>query len=187
MNGNVLTRSVPDSGPTTYSYDALDRLTREQGPAVTQSFGYDGAGNRQSDGIGSYVYAPSSNRLTNRPQGSVTLDAAGHTTAQAGFSYTWDGPGRIKTVSLSGTLLATYHYDHRSRRTRRRPPPPPRKTWPRSCTPTTGTTTCSPRPMPAARSGATCGGTTCRWRRSSTAPAGMRCGLPIQTGCFHSS
>ena len=97
----------------------MDRLTREQGPVITQSFGYDGAGNRQSDGIGSYVYAPSSNRLTNRPQGPVSLDGAGHTTAQAGFSYTWDGAGRLKTVSLSGTLLATYHYDHRGRRTRK--------------------------------------------------------------------
>ena len=65
------------------------------------------------------MYAPSSNRLTSRPQGPVTLDGAGHTTAQAGFSYTWDGDGRLKTVSLSGTLLATYHYDHRGRRTRK--------------------------------------------------------------------
>ncbi len=86
---------------------------------ITQSFGYDGAGNRTSDGVGSYVYAPSSNRQTSRPQGPVTLDGAGHTTAQAGFSYTWDGAGRLKTVSLSGTLLATYHYDHRGRRTRK--------------------------------------------------------------------
>jgi hypothetical protein len=64
------------------------------------------------------VYAPSSNRQTSRPQGPVTLDAAGHTTAQAGFTYTWDGPGRLKTVRLSGTLLATYHYDHRGQRFR---------------------------------------------------------------------
>jgi len=117
VNGNVLTRSAPDT--TTYRYDALDRLTREQGPAITQSFGYDGGGNRTSDGVGSYVYAPSSNRLSSRPQGAVTLDAAGHTTAQAGFSYTWDGAGRLKTVRLSGTLLATYHYDARHRRTRK--------------------------------------------------------------------
>jgi RHS repeat-associated protein len=117
VNGNILTRSAPDT--TTYSYDALDRLTREQGPAVTQSFGYDGAGNRTLDGAGSYVYAPSSNRQTSRPQGPVTLDAAGHTTAQAGFTYTWDGPGRLKTVRLSGQLLATYHYDARHRRTRK--------------------------------------------------------------------
>nr|ART38311.1 G285 [uncultured bacterium] len=117
VNGNILTRSVPDT--TTYSYDALDRLTREQGPVITQTFGYDGGANRTSDGVGPYVYAPNSNRLTSRPQGPVTLDGAGHTTAQAGFSYTWDGPGRLKTVSLSGTLLATYHYDHRHRRTRK--------------------------------------------------------------------
>jgi len=117
INGNILTRSAPDT--TTYRYDALDRLTREQGPVITQSFGYDGGGNRQSDGIGSYVYAPSSNRQTSRPQGPVTLDAAGHIIAQAGFTYTWDGPGRLKTVSLSGQLLATYHYDARHRRTRK--------------------------------------------------------------------
>ncbi len=105
--------------PTTYRYDVLDRLIREQGPAVTQSFGYDGGGNRTSDGTGSYVYAPSSNRQTSRPQGPVTLDGAGHTTAQAGFTYTWDGAGRLKTVRLSGTLLATYHYDAGHRRTRK--------------------------------------------------------------------
>ncbi len=65
------------------------------------------------------MYAPSSNRLTSRPQGPVTADGAGHTTAQAGFSYTWDGAGRLKTVRLSGTLLATYHYDAGHRRTRK--------------------------------------------------------------------
>ncbi len=117
INGNILTRSAPDT--TTYRYDALDRLTREQGPVITQSFGYDGGGNRQSDGIGSYVYAPSSNRQTSRPQGPVTLDAAGHTTAQSTFTYTWDGAGRLKEVRLSGQLLATYHYDARHRRTRK--------------------------------------------------------------------
>ncbi len=46
-------------------------------------------------------------------------DPAGHTTAQAGFTYTWDGAGRLKTVRLSGHLLATYHYDARHRRTRK--------------------------------------------------------------------
>ena len=118
LNGNLRTRTTP-AGASTYSYDALDRLTREQGPVITQSFGYDGAGNRSSDGTGAYVYAPSSNRQTGRPQGPVTLDAAGHTTAQAGYGYTWDGAGRLKTVSQSGQLRATYHYDARHRRTRK--------------------------------------------------------------------
>ncbi|MFZ5492575.1 MAG: RHS repeat-associated core domain-containing protein [Pseudomonadota bacterium] len=118
-NGNVLTRSAPDLGTTTFSYDALDRLTREQGPVITQSFGYDANGNRTGDRAGSYAYAPASNRQTSRPQGPVTLDGAGHTTAQGGFTYTWDGAGRLKTVRLSATLLATYHYDARHRRTRK--------------------------------------------------------------------
>ena len=86
---------------------------------ITQSFGYDANGNRTGDRAGSYAYAPASNRQTSRPQGPVTLDSAGHTTAQGGFTYTWDGAGRLKTLSQAGQLLATYHYDARHRRTRK--------------------------------------------------------------------
>ena len=35
------------------------------------------------------------------------------------YTYTWDEAGRLKTVSKNGTLLATYAYDHRNRRSRK--------------------------------------------------------------------
>ncbi|WP_374339324.1 RHS repeat domain-containing protein [Methyloversatilis sp.] len=50
---------------------------------------------------------------------AVTLDAAGQITNDGLNSYTWDDAGRLKTVSRGGQLRATYHYDHKHRRTRK--------------------------------------------------------------------
>ena len=79
-NGNITQRTVTngcDNATTTYTYDPLNRLTSEAGPAKTQTITYDENGNRLSDGAGSYIYETTSNRMSTRLGLAVTFDAAG--------------------------------------------------------------------------------------------------------------
>ncbi|TCV77495.1 YD repeat-containing protein, partial [Sulfurirhabdus autotrophica] len=118
-NGNITQRSN-SQGTTTYSYDALNRLETEtiQG-GNTQTFKYDADGNRMSDGKGSYTYSPSANRMATRLGATVTLDPAGHITADGtGRTYTYNQAGQLATAS-KGSLLASYYYNAQGQRTRK--------------------------------------------------------------------
>jgi len=120
-NGNIVSRST-EQGTTTYGYDALDRITSEAGPQKTQTLTYDGNGNRLSDGSGSHTYTANSDRQATQAGQAVTLDAAGHTTQARNLGFVWNQAGQLKEVrqtSPTGTLLATYDYDHRNRRIRK--------------------------------------------------------------------
>jgi len=117
-NGNVETRTLP-GGTTTYGYDDLNRVNSESGPAKTQSLTYDANDNRLTDGSGTKTYSPNSDRLLTENGQSISLDAAGHVTQARGLNFTWNLAGQLKTVSQGGTLLATYTYDYRGRRTRK--------------------------------------------------------------------
>ena len=119
LNGNVSQQTTPQ-GVNNYTYDALDRLTSEAGPAATQTFTYDPNGNRTQDGAGSYTYVPSSNRLATLRGASVSYDAAGNLTADGtGRTFTYNNAGRLSQVSLNGTLLSTYTYNYKGERTRK--------------------------------------------------------------------
>jgi RHS repeat-associated protein len=109
-----------DSGTHTYSYDEVNRLDQESGPAGSRDHAYDANGNRSTDGAGTTAtYAPNSDRLATLNGTTVSLDAAGHLLSDGTRTYTWDAAGRLKTVSAGSTLLATYHYDYKSRRSRK--------------------------------------------------------------------
>ncbi len=97
------------SGTTTYSYDALDRLTTKTAPAGTLSYGYYGAGNLASmasnhaNGIlVSYAY-DQLNRLTtvtdSRLQGNQNA------------TYTYDPANNVATVTTPNGLQTTLNYD----------------------------------------------------------------------------
>ncbi|TCV77548.1 YD repeat-containing protein, partial [Sulfurirhabdus autotrophica] len=117
-NGNITQRST-SRGTTTYTYDALNRLDTESGPAKTQTFKYDADGNRLSDGSGSYTYSPTANRMATRLGATVTLDPAGHITADGtGRTYTYNQAGQL-TTSSKGSLLASYYYNAQGQRTRK--------------------------------------------------------------------
>ena len=117
--GNIQQRTTP-LGATTYTYDALNRLINEAGPAKTQSFSYDPNGNRLSDGLGSYTYPAASNKLQTRRGAAVTTDAAGHITADgSGRNYIYNQAGRLSQVLQGTTLLATYYYNYKGQRTRK--------------------------------------------------------------------
>ncbi|TCV82702.1 RHS repeat domain-containing protein [Sulfurirhabdus autotrophica] len=107
-NGNITQR-----GATTYTYDPLNRVETESGPAKTQTFKYDANGNRLSDGAGTYTYALTSNRMLTRRGLSVTTDAVGNITADGtGREYVYNQARQLAQVKQGGILIATYTYDH---------------------------------------------------------------------------
>lgn len=119
-NGNITQRSVTNgttTQTTTYTYDPLNRLTGESGPAKTQTITYDENGNRKSDGAGNYVYETTSNRMSTRLGLAVTYDTAGRLTADGtGKTFSYNQAGQLYQVKQGGTLIATYTYDYRGLR-----------------------------------------------------------------------
>lgn len=120
-NGNITQRTIsPTQVTTTYTYDPLNRIKSEAGPAKSQNFDYDEDGNRKSDGAGSYTYESTSNRMATRLGVAVTYDAAGNLTADGtGKTFTYNQADQLYQVKQSGTLLATYTYDGNGLRTRK--------------------------------------------------------------------
>jgi RHS repeat-associated protein len=122
--GDLETLTTP-RGVRTYQYDEVRRLKVEQGHTGNREHVYDRNGNRATDGATApgtpttAIYAEDSNRLATINGAAVSIDAAGQITNDGVNTYTWDDAGRLKTVSRAGQLRATYHYDHKHRRTRK--------------------------------------------------------------------
>ncbi|EGK70167.1 hypothetical protein METUNv1_03554 [Methyloversatilis universalis FAM5] len=122
--GNLKTLTTP-RGARAYTYDEIQRLDTETGYTGNRDHAYDLNGNRTTDGASApgtpttATYTSNTNRIATLNGAAVTLDAAGQITNDGLNSYTWDDAGRLKTVSRGGQLRATYHYDHKHRRTRK--------------------------------------------------------------------
>jgi RHS repeat-associated protein len=130
--GHILTQTE-GGGSTSYTYDALYRLTQANypGTANDELFTYDKVGNRKTYTKGSltpnantryYNYTAGSNRLAEVRIGSAagtlessfTNDFEGRLTAQTGVgakTLTWDAKGRLWTLSRAGAGTETYRYD----------------------------------------------------------------------------
>ncbi len=120
-NGNRFTQ-IDSSGQTTFTYDALNRLTQAVYPGTYGgwSWNYDGVGNRIQQtapaGVTAYTYDPN-NRMTVAGGSSYTYDANGNLTAiSTGQSFGYDalnrltqatGPGGVATYTYNGTGLKT--------------------------------------------------------------------------------
>jgi RHS repeat-associated protein len=106
LANNNLEYAIRGGIRTDYEYDYIDQLTKEAKTGWSQEYTYDANGNR----------------LTKKTtvSGSPTTESytynAGDLLATAGAkSFTYDGCGRTKTVSVSGTLQRTYHWDYQDR------------------------------------------------------------------------
>ncbi|MDP1658715.1 MAG: RHS repeat-associated core domain-containing protein, partial [Methylotenera sp.] len=133
--GNILTQSNTagaNIGTTTFSYDALYRLSTADYPSTANDelFTYDKVGNRKTATKGSliantntryYGYFANTNRLAEIRIGSAagTLDSSftndfeGRLTAQTGTgakTLTWDAKSRLKTITQA-SITQTYGYD----------------------------------------------------------------------------
>jgi RHS repeat-associated protein len=122
--GNVQTLTSP-RGTRTYTYDEIQRLDTEAGFSGQRDHAYDLNGNRTTDSASTpgtpttATYTANTNRVATINGAAVSIDAAGQITNDGLNTYTWDDAGRLKTVSRGGQLRATYHYDHKHRRTRK--------------------------------------------------------------------
>ncbi len=119
-NGNVIGKATP-GGTTTFSYDPLDRIDLEAGPAGARNHDFDAGGNRTSDGAGTTSsFTPSTDRLATINGVSVTLDAAGNLTSDGTYKYLWNSLGQLGELRKpDNTLIASYYYDHQNLRTRK--------------------------------------------------------------------
>ncbi|MDO9234166.1 MAG: RHS repeat-associated core domain-containing protein [Methylotenera sp.] len=133
--GNILTQintAGANTGTTTFSYDALYRLSTADYPSAANDelFTYDKVGNRKTATKGSliantntryYGYFANTNRLAEIRIGSAagTLDSSftndfeGRLTAQTGTgakTLTWDAKSRLKTITKA-SITQTYGYD----------------------------------------------------------------------------
>jgi RHS repeat-associated protein len=119
--GNRTAKTNDLSGVTSnYSYDALYELTQvTQGTSTTETYSYDGVGNRlSSSGVPNYSYN-SSNELTSNSTGNYTYDANGNTLTDAsGKSYAWDFENRLTQAVVPGANGGTtsFAYDPFGRR-----------------------------------------------------------------------
>jgi len=116
--GRMESVSFPDGGTMTYGYDAMGRLTRIDGGDVSHAMEYDQAGRLTSgdlvalgrDGNGRII---SSNGI------QAERDAAGRilrfSYPQGDVSYSYDGGGRLSTVTDWDGRVTTFAYDDAGR------------------------------------------------------------------------
>ena len=125
-NGNILEIDKPVEGRL-YAYDVLDRLTSDQkltnGSVNDYTYQYDENGNRTKRSNRNYQYQANSNILTKDGDVTITHDASGNTLNYLGSrTFTYNDAGRMRTVTKSGTLKATYRYNAFGQRTRKEIP-----------------------------------------------------------------
>jgi RHS repeat-associated protein len=108
-----------------FAQDALHRVTTDAGSYGTKTFTYDGVGSRLTRVHGAttqtLTYTSNSNRLATHDGQTVTVDAAGNTTANPAenVSFTYGAHNRMLEAYVGGVLKATYVYDGRGQRVKK--------------------------------------------------------------------
>ena len=110
-----------------FAYDAVDRLTAVSysNPALpTETYAYDGTGNRTSSQNGAYGYQKF-NRLVSTASATYSSDANGNliskTDATGTTQFVWDFENRLRQVTLPNGASVNYKYDALGRRIQRAP------------------------------------------------------------------
>lgn len=117
--GNVISISdaVDTSRNRTLGYDNLDRLTNAAGPWGAGTISYDGAGNINSQNLGSFSLSYSydtNNRLTSvagSRSASYAYDSRGNLAARSGVSYSHDLAGDLRCADCTSPNRTDYTYD----------------------------------------------------------------------------
>ena len=114
------TRVVDAGGTSTFTYDALDRLTGTTYPlAGTTTYAYDPAGNRTSMTVNGVVTSYSynaGNQQVAAGSNAVTWDAAGNMKANGSTTYRHDSQNRLIGVER-GSLVEQFSYNGADNRT----------------------------------------------------------------------
>jgi RHS repeat-associated protein len=112
------------SGTHDATYNGIDRLTGFTHPAasglpLTESFAYDGVGNREDPANAALFQYDANNRVTASPGLTYTADADGNiATTSGGATFTHDLLNRLSDFAATG-ISASYLYDIGSRRIRK--------------------------------------------------------------------
>src|SRR5581483_2571875 len=122
-NGNLAT-FTDTGGTTTYTWNTRDQLTNINGPGLTASFEYDGAGRRQSktvngtatnflyDGLNVVQELNGSTPIANLLTGWGIDETLVRTDSAGARSFLTDGLGStLALTDPSGTVLSEYTYE----------------------------------------------------------------------------
>ena len=99
----------------TYGYDAMDRLNSASRTGQSQTWTYDGNGNRLSQGgttSSTHTISSTSNRLSSVSGAlsrTYSYDASGNTIGYSGLTFGYNDAGRL--TSVSGGASATYSHN----------------------------------------------------------------------------
>jgi RHS repeat-associated protein len=129
-NPTQIVRSGPGAPLTVnYSYDNLDRLTREAFPRYNVDYAYDAVGNRLSvagpQGTTSNTY-DAADQLLSAGGVTFTYDANGNRTgrvdARGAYALAYDAQNRLVSITAPGGATTTFGYDWLGNRTQRTGP-----------------------------------------------------------------
>ncbi|MBS1214356.1 MAG: repeat-associated core protein, partial [Proteobacteria bacterium] len=93
-----------------FAYDALHRLLQTDNAQSSQSFGYDGNGNRISENGQPHAYARDSNRLQATGSAAYAYDESGNVLSDGHRHFAYDAFGRLQQAD-NGTTTFQYQYD----------------------------------------------------------------------------
>lgn len=131
MNKGAFRNPSLSANTQSFAYAPTNRLSTANGAYGGLGWSYDGVGNRASETqtppggsavTDSYTYLAASNRIQSILRDAATTraftyDAAGNTLTDTRlgtvYGYAYNGANRLKTVSVDGTLKATYAYTAR--------------------------------------------------------------------------
>ena len=123
-NITAITDGVVPRLSQTFTYDDLNRLASASGVYGSQSYTYDGAGNRSTQVVNgttaTYAYSPTANKITTITAGANTRTFSYVPTGQvsgdvrdASHDYTFvaNDNGRNASVALNGSTTGAYRYN----------------------------------------------------------------------------
>ncbi|WP_083887087.1 RHS repeat domain-containing protein [Nodosilinea nodulosa] len=103
--GKITEVQSPGSSSIRYQYDELYRVTREEGPAGTRSYGYDLAGNLTTlDGQPFAVY-DAANKISNLAGATVAYDADGNLTQLQDEQFVWDSKSKLIQRTIENQVI----------------------------------------------------------------------------------
>ena len=124
LNLTGITDQATAANSNVLSYSPANRLASATGAWGSNSFSYDGVGNRMSDVTANLnrqaSYASTSNRLTSITENaaafrSYTYDGAGNTATETrpgeSFAYTYNKRNRLASVTRNSVAYASYGYN----------------------------------------------------------------------------
>jgi RHS repeat-associated protein len=120
----VIQSATDATGTTSYSYDALYRLTRVQGPGLDESYTYDADGNRTRRGAITFYYDAGDQLISASDGTTWSYDANGslRTRTRGGqtTTFNWDAHERLVRIDFPDGTYAAYGYDAQGRRLSKR-------------------------------------------------------------------